>query len=215
MPSALDQYLNSHTGPLAQGLDWIESATHIHTNYPRMMCGPVQGKLLTMLAQISGARKALEIGTFTGYSAACIALGLPEDGHLDTLEIDDELEDITLEGWRRCGVSQKITLRRGNALASLSAIASECSGDSLYDFAYIDADKREYIDYYEAILPVLRPCGLIVADDVLLGGKPYDESCHDAKTEALRAFNDHIKNDPRTEVVIVPLRDGISLIRKL
>lgn len=212
MSSPLDHYLSEHCSPGSEGLEWIESATNIHTNYPRMMCGRVQGRLLTMLAEISGAKKALEIGTFTGYSSACIALGLPEYGHLDTLEIDDELEDIIREGWQRCGVAERITLHTGPALETLRRMTS---GGNLYDFVYIDADKREYIDYYEAVIPILQHGGIILADDVLLGGKPYDEIFHDAKTKALRAFNDHVINDPRTEVVILPLRDGISLIRKL
>ena len=214
MPSALDHYLNGHCSPAHEGLEWIEAATNIHTNYPRMMCGKVQGRLLTMLVQISGAEKALEIGTFTGYSSACIALGLPENGHLDTLEIDDELEDIIREGWRRCRVAERITLHTGPALDTLKTLALSKNPD-LYDFEYIDADKREYIAYYEGLIPILRHGGIIVADDVLLGGKPCDENCRDAKTQALRAFNDHVKNDPRVEVVILPLRDGISLIRKL
>ncbi len=208
MSSPLEKYLLAHSSPFGDALERIEAATHMHTNYPRMMCGPVQGRLLTMLTQISGALRALEIGTFTGYSAACIASGLPEGGSLDTLEIDDELEDIIRKGWRDAGLESRIQLHTGPALETLSRLQGP------YDLAYIDADKREYIDYYEAILPKLRPGGIIVADDVLLGGKPFDETYRDAKTEALRAFNDHVKNDPRVEVVILPLRDGISLIRK-
>lgn len=182
-----------------KGLEWIEAATNIHTNYPRMMSGPVEGKLLNLLTKISRSRNAIEIGTFTGYSAACIALALPEDGHLDTLEIDDELEDIIREGWRRCGVENRISLHIGDAAATLPSLKGP------YDLAFIDADKDSYITYYEAIMPILSPGGLIVADDVQLGGR---------WTKALQEFNDHIKNDPRVEVVILPLRDGISIIRK-
>ena len=208
MSSPLEKYLLAHSTPFGDDLQKIEAATHMHTNYPRMMCGPVQGRLLTMLTRIGGVRRALEIGTFTGYSAACIASGLPEDGLLDTLEIDDELEDMIRKGWRDAGLENRIRLHTGPALGTLTRLPGP------YDLAYIDADKREYIDYYEAVLPKLRPGGIIIADDVLLGGKPYDENCSDAKTQALRAFNEHVKNDPRVEVVILPLRDGISIIRK-
>ena len=209
MASPLERYLTGHSTPPPEKLEKIESFTHIHTNYPRMMCGPVQGQLLAMLTRISGARKVLEIGTFTGYSAACMASALPEGGMVDTLEIDDELEEMIHTGWRKAGLEDKIRLHTGPALETLATL------EGPYDLAYIDADKREYIDYFEAVLPILRPGGLIIADDVLLGGKPYDDSFHDAKTEALRAFNIHVKNDTRVEAVILPLRDGISVIRKI
>ena len=162
-----------------------------------------------MLVEISGARRALEIGSFTGYSSACMALGLPEGGHLDALELNDELEDLMREGWERAGVQDKISLHIGDAVQTLKGLGGE------YDFAFVDANKRQYLEYYELVLPLLRSGGLMVADDVLWDGKVYAETpSSDAQTRSLLEFNDFVASDPRVEVVMLPLRDGLSLIRK-
>ena len=121
MESASDKYIREHSSAQSEALAWTERQTHIHTNYPRMLSGAVQGRLLTMITEISNARHVLEIGTFTGYSATCLAYGLPEGGHVDTLEINDELEDITREGWERAGVSDRITLHIGDACQTLAS----------------------------------------------------------------------------------------------
>jgi len=159
----------------------------------------------------------LEIGTFTGYSSACFALGLPEDGHIDTLEINDELEDIIREGWKRVGVEDKITLHIGDAKETLSNIIDSISSDSeLYDMAFMDANKREYCEYYESLIRLIRPGGLIVADDVLWDGKVYQDIVpSDKQTSGIVKFNDMVVSDPRVESVILPLRDGLTLIRKI
>lgn len=212
MESPKDKYIREHSTPLGEAFDWIERQTHLRTNFPQMLAGPVQGQLLKMLVSISNSRDVLEIGCFTGYSAACLALGLPEGGHVDSLEIDDELEDIIREGWKRAGVYDLITLHLGAALDTLAQFASE---GRQYDFVYVDANKREYPDYYEAVLPLLRQGGIIVTDDVMMGDKVCGpKPATDKQTLGLSRFNDIVASDPRVEVVLMPVGDGISLIRK-
>lgn len=212
MESLQDKYIREHSTPQDEALAWIEKQTNIRTNYPRMLTGQVQGRLLTMLAEICGARNILEIGTFTGYSAVCLANGTPEEGHVDTLEINDELEDIIREGWERAGVSRKITLHLGDALDTLASLSAE---GRKYDLVYIDANKREYLDYYKSCIVMLRPGGIILADDVMLGGKVYAEKASaDKQTRGLLVFNDYVAADPSVEVVMLPVRDGLSVIRK-
>jgi len=175
-----------------------------------MLSGPVQGQLLKMLVGISGARRALEIGTFTGYSSVCIASGLPSGGHLDALEINDELEEVILEGWKRAGVSDRISLHVGDACEIIAGLPGP------FDFVYIDANKREYLKYYELVLPKLEKGGLIVVDDVMLGGKVCSEPpASDPQTVGLLEFNSALAADPRVEQVILPLRDGLCIARKL
>lgn len=210
MRSSLDNYLVSHSSLPNDALEWLEKQTNIRTNYPRMLSGSVQGELLKMLVEMTGASRVLEIGSFTGYSAICMASGLPEGGHLDALEINDELEDLMREGWKRAGVSDKITLHIGDAVETLKSL------DGPFDFVFIDANKRQYCEYFDLVFPKLAPGGIIVADDVLWDGKVYTEPlAHDAQTVGLLNFNDKIKNDPRVEVVVLPLRDGLSIIRSV
>ncbi len=210
MESPAERYLREHSSPQSAALDWIEKQTNIRTNYPRMLSGAVQGRLLTMLTEISGASKILEIGTFTGYSATCLAYGLPEGGHIDTLEINDELEDLIREGWRRAGVSDRITLHIGDACQTLSALSGP------YDLVYMDANKREYVTYYNLVIDKVRSGGLILADDVLWDGKLWQDPVpHDKQTQGIIAFNDLVVSDPRVESVLLPIRDGLNVIRKL
>ena len=210
METALNRYLREHSSVPCGTLEWIEKQTNIHTNYPHMLSGSVQGELLKMLVEISGAKRVLEIGAFTGYSTCCLALGLPEGGMVDTLEINDELEDLMREGWERAGVSERINLHLGNAVETLSALTGP------YDLAFIDANKREYLQYYELVLPLMKKGGIILADDVLWDGKVYDmPDSTDSQTRELIKFNTFVAGDSRVEQVMLPLRDGISLIRKL
>lgn len=212
MESALDKYIREHSTPMPEALQWLEKQTNIRTNYPRMLSGSVQGRLLKMLAQLSGASRVLEIGAFTGYSSTCMALGLPEGGKVVTLEINDELEPLMREAWQRAGVQDKIELRLGDALQSLQDLESE---GAEFDMAFIDANKRQYRQYYGKVFGMIRPGGLIVADDTLWDGKVYDvDPGHDAQTLELLNFNDFVACDPRVETVVLPLRDGLSLIRK-
>lgn len=209
MESASEKYLREHSSPQSEALEWIEKQTNIRTNYPRMLSGAVQGSLLTILAEISNARNVLEIGTFTGYSATCLAYGLPEEGHIDTLEINDELEDLIREGWSRAGVEGKITLHIGDARKTLSSL------EGPYDLVYIDANKREYSEYYDLVFDLVRPGGLILADDVLWDGKLWQDPLpQDKQTLGIAAFNDKVMADPRVESVLLPIRDGLNVIRK-
>lgn len=209
METPLNKYLREHSSVPCSTLEWIEKQTNIRTNYPHMLSGSVQGEFLKMLVELTGSTTILEIGAFTGYSTCCLALGLPENGHIDTLEINDELEDLIKSGWERAGVSSKIELHIGDALNTLKTLSGP------YDLAFIDANKREYPEYYELVLPLVRPGGLIVADDVLWDGKVYETSpSGDSQTQKLIKFNNFVVADPRVEVVMLPLRDGISLIRK-
>ena len=209
MESASEKYLREHSSPQSEALEWIEKQTNIRTNYPRMLSGAVQGRLLTILAEISNARNVLEIGTFTGYSATCLAYGLPEDGHIDTLEINDELEDLIREGWSRAGVEGKITLHIGDARKTIATL------EGPYDLVYIDANKREYSEYYDLVFDLVRPGGLILADDVLWDGKLWQDPLpQDKQTLGIAAFNDKVMADPRVESVLLPIRDGLNVIRK-
>ena len=211
MESALDKYLEEHCSIRNEALAWLERQTNIRTNFPRMLTGRVQGEFLYMMTRMISPRKVLEIGTFTGYSAICMALGLPEDGHIDTLEINDELEDLIIEGFEKAGVSDKISLHIGDAMEFLR----NHSGEDGYDLTFIDANKREYPDYYELVLSLTRPGGFILADDVLWDGKVYAEKVpEDKQTAGIVKFNDLTANDPRVETVILPVRHGLSIIRK-
>ncbi len=210
METAENRYINAHSTPQTDILAWLERQTHIRTNYPRMLSGQVQGKLLTMIVQMLNAERVLEIGTFTGYSAICLASGLGENGILDTLELNDELEDLIREGFMKSGLENKIRLHIGDALQTLQELKNV-----QYDLVYIDANKREYPVYYDMVINLLRPGGVILADDVLLGGKVYEENVpQDKQTQGLVQFNEKVLADSRVEVVILPIRDGISIIRK-
>ena len=212
MESAQDKYIKEHSSPQSEALAWIEKQTYIRTNYPRMLSGAVQGRLLTMLVELCQARRVLEIGTFTGYSALCLAYGLPEGGLVDTLEINDELEDLIREGWERSGFSGRIKLHLGNAIDTLESFAAE--GRS-YDLIYMDANKREYCEYYRLIMKMMHPGSLLLVDDVMLGGKVYaDKPSVDKQTQGLIAFNEMVAGDDRVECVMLPIRDGLSVIRR-
>ena len=211
-----EKYIREHSTPRGAALEWIEKQTNIRTNHARMLSGAVQGRFLTMLVQMLGARKVLELGTFTGYSAVCLAMGLPEDGHLDTLEVNDELEDLVLEGFSRAGLSGKITLHIGDAVETLKRLSRDMHGaGDLYDMVYIDANKREYCEYYELVFGMVRPGGFILADNVLWDGKVFEDPMpQDRQTLGISRFNDMVASDPRVESVILPLRDGLNIIRK-
>ena len=209
MESSLNRYLLGHCSLPSEELRWIEKQTNIRTNYPQMLSGQVQGEFLKLLVGLSGARRIIEIGSFTGYSSTCMALGLPEDGVIDALEINDELEDLMREGWRRAGVEKRIRLHLGDAQQILPTL------EGPYDMVFMDANKRQYLAYYGLCLPLLRPGGLLVADDTLWDGKVYaDPLPPDAQTRGLAAFNDAVAEDRRVESVILPIRDGLTIVRK-
>ena len=211
MESAQDKYIEEHCSISNEALDWLERQTNIRTNFPRMLTGKVQGEFLYMMTRMISPRNILEIGTFTGYSAICMALALEGEGHIDTLEINDELEDLILEGFERAGVSGRVSLHIGDAVEFMRGQ----DGKKLYDLTFIDANKREYPDYYELALTLTRPGGFILADDVLWDGKVYAEQVPtDKQTSGIVRFNDLAASDQRVETVILPVRHGLSIIRK-
>ena len=211
---AIERYMIECSSPQGEALDWLQKQTNIRTNHARMLSGPVQGRFLKMIVEMCGARRVLELGSFTGYSGICLASGLPEDGHLDTLEINDELEDLILEGFSRAGLRERISLHIGDCLETLKRFREE--GREPYDMVFIDANKRDYPEYYELVFDLVRPGGWILADNVLWDGKvALDPLPQDRQTLGIDSFNRRVASDPRVESVIIPLRDGLNLIHKL
>ena len=208
------KYIEDHASVPNEALEWVVKQTHIRTNHARMLSGAAQGQLMRMIALTSGAKRILELGTFTGYSAICLASALPEGGHLDTLELNDELEDLILEGFEKAGLSDKISLHIGDCKETLAKMRSEMT-DDLYDIVYIDANKREYCEYYDLVFDMVRPGGLILADNVIWDGKVcQDPLPQDKQTLSIVRFNDMVSKDRRVESVILPIRDGLNIIRK-
>ena len=211
---AIEKYMIECSSPQGEALDWLQKQTNIRTNHARMLSGPVQGRFLKMIVEMCGARRVLELGSFTGYSGICLASGLPEDGHLDTLEINDELEDLILEGFSRAGLRERISLHIGDCLDTLKRFREE--GREPYDLVFIDANKRDYPEYYELVFDLVRPGGWILADNVLWDGKvALDPLPQDRQTLGIDSFNRRVASDPRVESVIIPIRDGLNLIHKL
>ena len=219
------KYIEDHASTPNEALEWVVKQTHIRTNHARMLSGAIQGQLLRMLVQMTGATRILELGTFTGYSAICLASALPTNGHLDTLELNDELEDLILEGFERAGIEEKVSLLIGDCKETLLRLRSEMGitdvvpaeipSDRMYDIVYIDANKREYCEYYDLVFDMVRPGGLILADNVIWDGKVcQDPLPQDKQTLSIVRFNDIVSSDPRVESVIIPLRDGLNVIRK-
>ncbi|MGN1046653.1 MAG: O-methyltransferase [Candidatus Cryptobacteroides sp.] len=213
MEENIYEYIKEHSSVPCEALGWVERQTHIRTNHARMLSGAVQGQFLRMLVQVSGASRLLELGTFTGYSAICLASALGEEGHLDTLELNDELEDLITEGFEKAGLTDRITLHIGDCKQTLRRLREE---GKEYDLVYMDANKREYCEYYDLVFDLVHPGGLILADNVLWDGKVCQNPLpQDRQTLSIARFNDLIKADPRVENVILPLRDGLSIIRKV
>lgn len=206
------KYIEDHATRPSEALEWVVKQTHIRTNHSRMLSGAIQGQILRMFAQMTNASQILELGTFTGYSAICLASALPENGHLDTLELNDELEDLILEGFERAGLEDKIELHIGDCKETVLKLKEE---GRMYDIVYIDANKREYCEYYELVFDMIRPGGLILADNVIWDGKVCQNPLpQDKQTLSIVRFNDMVSADPRVESVILPLRDGLNIIRK-
>jgi caffeoyl-CoA O-methyltransferase len=176
----------------------------------RMQIAPEQGALLRILTGVLGVKQAVEIGTFTGYSALCIARGLGDDGHLLCCDVSDEWTKIGRRHWEAAGVSGRIELRLGPALETLASLPRV----ETFDLAFIDADKPNYIAYYEELVPRLRDRGLLIVDNVLWSGSVVDPEADDVNVSAIRAFNDHVAADTRVDKVMLPVSDGITLARK-
>lgn len=206
----MEDYIAAYSQPQDRVLAWIEKQTHLRTNHARMLCGPVEGKLLEMISGMISPRRILEIGVFTGYSSICLARGLKEGGMLDALELNDELEDLIREAYRRAELEDRIRLYIGDAKEIIPGLDPEA-----YDLVFIDANKREYTRYYDLVWDKVRPGGYILADNVLWNGKVFSEHAPaDAQTRGIMEFNERVRNDPRVENVILPLRDGLNMIRK-
>jgi caffeoyl-CoA O-methyltransferase len=210
METPSEKYIREHSTGQTEALRWIQQQSNIRTNYPRMISGAMQGQFLKMIVQMLNPQHILEIGTFTGYSSTCMAMGLSDGGHIDTLEINDELVDLIREGWSRAGVTEKITLHIGDARQTLSQMK-----DFTFDLVFMDANKREYCEYYDLFFDLVRPGGFILADDVLWSGKIFEDPMpQDKQTVGIASFNDKVAADTRVESVILPIREGINLIRK-
>jgi predicted O-methyltransferase YrrM len=178
-----------------------------------MQIAPEQGQLMALLVELIGARRVLEIGCFTGYSALAMALALPPDGRLITLEVNAEPIEIGRRAWRAAGVAERIEVRLGLALGSLDALLEEGSAD-IFDLVFIDADKKSYDAYYERALRLVRPGGLILLDNVLWGGAVADPADHERQTLALRTLNAKLHRDERVSLSLLPLGDGLTVARK-
>lgn len=211
---SLEEYIEQHSSPENEVLEQINRNTNIHVLNPHMLSGQVQGRVLSFLSQMIRPKRILELGTFTGYSALCLAEGLTEFGELITIEHNDELEETIRHNLALSSLGKKVKLLIGDAKRILSH-PSEIVNQQ-YEIVFIDADKREYCDYYDLVFDLISPGGWILADNTLWDGHIIDAAYdHDKQTLGLRAFNDRIANDSRVEQVILPLRDGLTLIHKL
>lgn len=208
IPKAFEDYCAAHTTPPTALLQELTAWTHAHAKLPQMLTGHLEGTLLAWLVRLSGARRVLEIGTFTGYSALAMAEVLPADGELVTCDIDPEHARCAQSFFDRSPHGKKIKLRLGPALETLVTMPAA----ETFDFAFLDADKENYSNYYEAILPRLKPGGLLVADNVLWSGKVLAPK--EKTDKAIVAFNERVRADARVEKLMLPVRDGVLLVRK-
>lgn len=205
----LDKYIEDHIDSEPEYLYRLYRATNIHLLHGRMASGHLQGRLLKMLVQMIRPKNILEVGTFSGYSAISMAEGLEDDGHLYTFEINDEQEDFTRPWLEQSPVADKINFIIGDAITEAPRLGIT------FDMAFIDGNKRTYMETYEMVLSVLRPGGFILADNTLWDGHVIDENySRDQQTQGIVHFNDFVAADTRVEKVILPLRDGLTLIRK-
>lgn len=204
----LDDYILGHIDPESEYLHRLYRATQLHLLYGRMASGHLQGRMLKMLVGMIHPKLVLEIGTYSGYSGLCIAEGLPEDGHLHTIEINDEQEDFTLPWFQNSPYADKITMHIGDAIDVIPQLGLS------FDLAFIDGDKRRYVDYYELVLRNLNPGGYIIADNTLWDGHVLETDTHDQQTLGIQAFNDLVASDTRVEKFILPIRDGLTIIHK-
>ena len=206
----LERYILEHSKEEDELLSELNRKTHLDVLQPRMLSGHLQGLLLEFISKMIAPEKILEIGTFTGYSAMCLAKGLKPGGELITIEKNDELQSIIESYINKSEYKNCIKLRIGKALPIIESI------NETFDLVFIDADKEEYSAYFDAVIDKLRSGGYILADNVLWSGKVIDiTQINDPSTKAILEFNKKIKDDPRVENIILPIRDGISLIRKL
>ena len=206
----IDEYILQHIDPEGDYLHALYRDTHLKLLYPRMASGHLQGRMLKMFVRMIKPSCILEIGTYSGYSALCMAEGLPEGGMIHTFEINDEQEEFTRPWFEGSPYADRIKLYIGDALQLVPQLGLT------FDLAFVDGDKRRYVDYYEMILPRLADGGYIIADNTLWDGHVLEEYPHasDLQTQGIKAFNDLVARDERVEKVILPLRDGLTIIRK-
>ena len=191
--------------------DGVERWAHLNTPQPQMLCGPYEGRLLAMLCRALNARCVVEIGAYIGYSTVCLAQGVDDGGVIHSFEVNDEYESVIRRHLQQAGVQQRVSLHIGDARSLLVEVFPE--SDRVIDMAFIDAGKRDMKEYYELLLPRMRVGGIIVVDNVLWGGKTADyDTCNDADTRLIRAFNDYVQGDPRVENILLGLRDGLLVI---
>jgi caffeoyl-CoA O-methyltransferase len=206
VPEAIEQYAQEHSDPVEPIFDRLRDETFAKTTRPKMQVGRLEGRFLHLLVKLTEAKRVFEIGMFTGYSALMMASALPDDGELITCDIDPQAEAIARRFFREHPHGRKIQIRMGPALDTLKTLSGP------FDFVFIDADKENYVAYYEAVLPLLRTGGVIVADNTLWSGKVIDPTTPTER--AIVGFNAHVANDPRVEKVLLTVRDGMTLIRK-
>lgn len=207
--NTLEQYVLGHIDEEGDYLYQLYRATNVHLLHGRMASGHLQGRLLKMFVRMMRPKRILEVGTFSGYSALCMAEGLDENGHIWTYEINDEQEEFTRPWIENSPYADRITFMIGDAITEAPKLGIE------FDMAFIDGDKRTYIETYEMAYKLVRKGGFIMADNTLWDGHIVDPSyVHDRQTQGICAFNDHVANDKRVEKVILPLRDGLTIIRK-
>jgi caffeoyl-CoA O-methyltransferase len=209
-PQKINEYVHDYSSPEDEILLQLNRETHLTSVYPRMLSGPLQGKLLEMISRMIKPSRILEIGTFTGYSAICLARGLSEGGILHTIDINDELAETSLRYFKLAGLENIIKLHNGDACEIIPSLQEK------FDLVFIDGDKEQYMRYYEEVLPKLAPGGFILVDNVLWSGKVLpDCRDNDKETACIRDFNNFVKNDNRVDKLLLPFRDGIYMLRKV
>lgn len=204
----LADYANAHSTVASSLLQRIERETHLEVLQPRMLSGPFQGRLLSLISKLVQPKRILEIGTYTGYSALCLAEGLTKEGKLVTLDVNEELHKRVQGYFNASDYSEQIDYRIGDALDLIPAL------NETWDLVFIDADKKNYLNYYDLVVDRVRSGGLILADNVLWSGKVIDEKAQDKETVLLRQYNERINHDERVENILLPIRDGIMVARK-
>jgi caffeoyl-CoA O-methyltransferase len=204
----IDRYAEEHTTPPTELLAALAEETRGSLRLPQMLTGTVEGRLLEMLVWVSSARRVLELGTYSGYSALSMAAALPSGGHIDTCEIEERHAEVARRYIGQSPYADRITVHLGPALETIDRLEGE------FDFVFIDADKENYVNYYEAVLPRLAERGLIAADNTLWSGRVLDESDTSEGTRAIKDFNEHVRADARVVSVMLTIRDGVTLIRR-
>lgn len=207
-PELLDRYLLEHSTPEDPILKELARHTYLNEVHPRMLSGHILGNFLTLFSKILSPGRILEIGTYTGYSAICLARGLRKGGRLTTIEVNDELRGTALEFFRKAELEEQIDLINGDALEVLPSLKES------FDLVFMDAHKDDYPSYYELVIDKLSPGGYILADNVLWGGKVLESPVTDATTRIMDSFNEFVTDDPRVENLLLPIRDGLMLIKK-